>query len=189
MGSWTAPREQDDVRGHLRSLAAAGATGRLSVRGAAGGWIHLHEGRVACAERAGRPTMLVAMAEAGLFSAEEWQVALRLPFATKWATLVGGDEGRHRDLADFARRYVVEAAAALADPQRLTSASFSRGVTHPFGVLATWPLEEVLPDAVATPDRAEVFDRSEFLELLEEVSPHVRRRSRPPAPGAWAAAP
>jgi hypothetical protein len=38
-------------------------------------------------------------------------------------------------------------------------------------------LDEVLADAPPPPVRArtEVVDRAEFLELLEEVSPHVRR--------------
>lgn len=178
MHTWVEP-PVDDVRAQLAARAAAGATGRLTVRGTTGGWIHLHEGRVACAERAGRTTLLVAMAEANLFSADEWQLALRLPYGTKWATLVGGDEARQRELVVFARAFVIDAIAALVDPERVAQATFTPGVAHPFGVLATWPLEEVVPEAPAVRNRAEIVDRAEFLELLEEVSPHVRRRPAP----------
>lgn len=180
---WMTVAGDGPLRSHLGRLAADRSTGRLAGRGAAGPWwIHLHEGGVACAERAGHTTLVVAMAEAGLFTAEEWQVALRLPFGPNWTNLVGGDAERLRGLAGFARAYVVEALAAILEhspPGAPVAITWSRGVAHTFGTLASWPLEELLADAPARLPRpcVPMVDRVEFLELLEEVSPLVRRRN------------
>jgi hypothetical protein len=169
------------VRERLEALAGGRATGRLAVKGVAGGWIHLQDGAIACAERSGSATLLVAMGEAGLFSAEEWQVAMRLPFGPRWPALVGGDDARLRALTAFAHDFVVAVVAALVDHERTGqpwATAFAPGVTHPFGPLATWSVAEVLAAAPPPPIRAAVpaVDRAEFLELLEEVSPHVRHR-------------
>jgi hypothetical protein len=169
----------DDVRARLLALAEDRATGRLHVRAVAGGWIHTVDGRISGAERQGRPTLLVAMAEAGLFSPDEWSTALRVPFASRWTTLVGRDPERLEGLANFARAFLGENIGPLVDPARtgLVQLSFSPAVTHPFGLLASWTVEEVLADLPpAAPHRDQPpIDRTEFLELLEEVSPHVRR--------------
>ena len=168
------------LRGQLADHAAAGATGRLAVRGVAGGWLYLHDGDLYGAERAGRPTVLVAMAEAGLFSPEEWRMALRLPFGPKWPALVGGDEHRLRALAAFARTFLLEHVGALvehADRHEVVATTFVRDVAHPFGPIERWAVEDVLRELPPPPPRAAVpaIDRAEFLDLLEEVSPHVRR--------------
>ena len=85
----------------LANLEADGLTGRVNVGGHPGGWVYIQEGLVYCAERADEPRMLVAMAEEGLFSAEEWQMALRLPSAHKWRALVGDDDGRLNELVQL----------------------------------------------------------------------------------------
>lgn len=170
---------RDDVIERLEQLAAARATGRMAVRSVAGSsWVHLHDGRLYCAERSGQPTLLVAMAEAGLFTPEEWQLALRLPFGPSWDALVDGDGRRLAELAAFARAAVVEVVAGLAVHQQAgATVTFSPGVHHSFGRLGLWSLADIRADAPASPPREQVplVDRAEFLELLEEVSPHVRR--------------
>lgn len=164
----------------LHQLASAGATGRLLVRGNAGTWwVHLHDGAVCGAERAGRPTMLVAMGEAGLFTADAWRAALHHADGPSWSALAGGDGDRLRALADFAEDFVRRTLADLRHHLRdgaALSATFTAGVAHPFGPLATWPLCSLLPSTpTAVEPDPEPVDASEFLALLEEVSPHVRR--------------
>ena len=166
----------------LHQLASAGATGRLLVRGPAGTWwVHLHDGAVCGAERAGRATMLVAMGEAGLFTADAWRAALHHADGPSWSALADGDGARLRVLADFAEGFVRRTLADLCHHLQAgaeLTATFTAGAAHPFGPLATWPLASLLPPAPAAPEpepEPEPLDASEFLALLEEVSPHVRR--------------
>lgn len=171
---------ESHLRTHLLHLGDDGATGRLAVRGVAGGWVYLRAGGVYCAERVGRPTMLVAMGEAGLFTAEEWTMALRLPFGPRWPALVGGDPDRLDAVRVFARAFVLENLGILLDEAHDVGRAptvFAPGVAHPFGPLDRWPVEELLGALPPPPPRSSLpaFDRAEFLELLEEVSPHVRR--------------
>lgn len=178
--STTSPGGSGSLCEQMRRHADAGSTGRLAVQGVAGGWLYFHEGLLYCAERAGRPTVVVAMAEAGLFSAEEWAMALRLPFGPKWQALVGGDEDRLRALGAFARTFVFQHLSALleaTDRHAEVPTTFAKDVAHPFGPLERWAVEDLLGELPAPPPRAAVpvIDRTEFLELLEEVSPHVRR--------------
>jgi hypothetical protein len=162
----------------LDELAADAFTGRLTVRSVACGWVYLHEGRVYCAERRERPTLLVAMGEAGLFRADEWTAALRSPYVDgRWRTLAGGgDDARMAELGAFARRYVTCELRALARQGNADVTVVSR-VAHPFGVAWSWPATELLDEATADAGCAPTsfLDRAEFLELLEEVSPSVRR--------------
>jgi hypothetical protein len=60
---------------------------------------------------------------------------------------------------------------------------FVAGATHPLGTLAAWTLAELGAPASAPAPARPPIDRGEFLELLSEISPHVR-----PAPGRLAAA-
>src|SRR5688500_19010090 len=180
LGSIATTCRNGTLRQQLLAHGAVGSTVRLAVRGVAGGWLYLHEGLLYCAERAGRPTLVVAMAEAGLFTPEEWAMALRLPYGPKWPALVGGDEDRLGDLATFARTFLLEHVASLleaADRHDVVPTTFAANVTHPFGPIERWSVEDVLAELPAPPprDAVPVIDRAEFLELLEEVSPHVRR--------------
>ena len=166
----------------LHQLASAGASGRLLVRGPAGTWwVHLHDGAVCGAERAGRPTMLVAMGEAGLFTADAWRAALHHADGPSWSALADGDHDRLRALAAFAEDFVRRMLADLQHHVRAgaaVTATFTAGVAHPFGPLATWPLASLLPPepaAAAAEAEAEPVDASDLLALLEEISPHVRR--------------
>lgn len=155
----------------LEHLEADGLTGRVNVRGAPSGWVYLHEGLVYCAERDDRPRMVVAMAEEGLFTPEEWQVALRIPSSQKWRALVDDDDVRLYALAMFARSYTEDALSAMA--KGATSAVFAPSVAHPFGPLRRWPPADVLtviePAGVDSP--SETID---LTSLLLEVSPLVR---------------
>jgi hypothetical protein len=160
----------------LDELAADAFTGRLTVRSVACGWVYLHEGHVYCAERRERPTMLVAMGEAGLFTADEWAAALRSPYVDgRWAALAG-DDARLAELGAFARRYVTCELRALVRQSNADVTVVSR-VAHPFGVAWSWPAAELVDDAPVDGGCASTsfLDRAEFLELLEEVSPSVRR--------------
>src|SRR5688500_10246262 len=149
LGSIATTCRNGTLRQQLLAHGAVGSTVRLAVRGVAGGWLYLHEGLLYCAERAGRPTLVVAMAEAGLFTPEEWAMALRLPFGPKWPALVGGDEHRLRELAAFARTFVLEHVGALvahADRHEAVATTFVRDVAHPFGPIERWPVEDVLAE-------------------------------------------
>ena len=163
------------VLDRLAQLAASGASGRLLVRGPAGTWwVHLHEGGVCGAERAGRPTMLVAMGEAGLFTAEAWRSALHGEAGPSWSALAGGSADRLASLATFARTFVGGVLDDLVAHVRSgvpLSATFTPGTNHPFGALTTWPLDELVEVTPAVP----TVDPAEFLALLEEASPYVRR--------------
>ena len=153
----------------LAHLEADGLSGRVNVGGEPGGWVYIHEGLVYCAERADEPRMLVAMAEEALFTAEEWQMALRLPSAHKWRALVGDDDGRLNELTMFARNFVGNALRALASTG--TSCVFAPSIAHPFGPLARWSPGEL----VSAEDVEDVAASTNNLqELLEEISPNVR---------------
>lgn len=167
-----------DLSARLRQLAAERATGRLDVLAAIGGRIYLDRGAVVCAEQHGQPTMLLAMADAGLFAPPEWAAALKAAPTERWRTVIGGDERRRRALVDFARLFTgTQLGLLLGRPTR--SAVFVADAVHPLGTLAAWTLVELGAPAPTRPP----IDRGEFLELLSEISPHVR-----PAPGRLAAA-
>jgi hypothetical protein len=48
---------------------------------------------------------------------------------------------------------------------------FVHGATHSLGTLGAWRIGELVPSVTARPP----IDRSEFLELLAEISPHAVR--------------
>lgn len=154
----------------LANLEADGLTGRVNVGGDPGGWVYIQEGLVYCAERADEPRMLVVMAEEGLFSAEEWQMALRLPSPHKWRALVGDDDGRLNELAMFARGFVERTLRPLA--AGASSCVFAPSIAHPFGALARWsPGDLIVESDVPTLD---LTTGDQLQELLEEISPNVR---------------
>ena len=170
------------LHGLLDQLGHDRLTGRVSIKGSVNAWVYLHEGRIYCAEQRDRASLLVAMAEAALFTPEEWQHALRLPVSDKWRALAHGDEVRLDELAAFAKRFVANTLAVLLthDQHDHGTPAFAPAIRHPFGPLRAWTLDELLEDAAEefpTPGfgPAHVIDREEFLELLEEVSPLVRR--------------
>ena len=180
------------LRALLADLAADGATGRVTAKGRTTGVVLLDGGDVYLAERNDRPNVLLAMADAALFTAEEWAFALRLPTREKWRALVDDDPVRLHILTTFARRYTAEVLGELVsvDPDDLT---FVERVRHPFGPLAAWAVEDIVgPEAASTTaspatasmapaalgaeraPEAEAIDRRELLEMLMEVSPLVR---------------
>lgn len=172
-----------DLIRRLRDLETEGATGRLDVLGTVGGRIYLDRGAVGCAEEHGGPTMLLAMAGAGLFAPPEWAAALKAPPPTRWRTLVANDDARFRDLVAFARGFVADQLESiLGRPAR--SAAFVAGANHSLGTLAAWRIDDLAPSAATRPS----IDRSEFLELLAEISPHVIR-TPPMGPGVASGAP
>jgi len=159
----------------LAQLEAGRATGRVRVSGVPGGWVYVHDGLVYCAERADGPRLLDAMEQAGLFTPEERQMALSLPTRCKWRALVADDDGRLSELTLFARSFVARALATITPGAR--SCTFAPQVTHPFGPLAWWRAEVLVPGVAAATD--DVSAGGELQELLEELSPHVhsvRRR-------------
>ena len=166
----------NSLRGLLHELAADRFTGRVTVKSVAGGWVYLHDGTIYCAEQRERPTLLVAMGEAGLFTADEWQQALRTPYVgDKWPTLAGGDPQRLAALRSFAHDYVGATLQALVR-QHHADVAVANLVAHPFGPLAGWSIDDLVDEAALTsPSRRSLLDRVEFLELLEEVSPSIRR--------------
>lgn len=155
----------------LEQLEADGLTGRVNVTGSPSGWVYLHEGLVYCAEREDRPRMVVAMAEEGLFTPDEWQLALRIPSAHKWRALVDDDDVRLYALGTFARRYTEDALSAMA--MGATGAVFAPAVAHPFGPLRRWPPADVLTviESKASPEAGGTID---LTSLLLEISPLVR---------------
>ena len=183
-----------DLTGRLRQLGAEGATGRLDVIGPVGGRIYFDGGSIGCAEQYGHQTMLLCMADAGLFTPAEWTAALRVSTRDRWRVLVGEDDERLDRLIEFARLFTVEQLEAIVRGGT-TSTSFVPGSTHSLGTLATWPLGDLLPEMpetdvspAAPPDspepapatapasgsaRASTIDRAEFLELLSEIYPDV----------------
>src|SRR5687767_3618946 len=97
----------------LTELEADAATGRVTVRsGNVRGWVYLGDGQVYCAERNDRPTVLVALADAGLFDPESWTAALRAaPGRARWDSLVAAE---HReDVRRFVRTYVSDVLTSL----------------------------------------------------------------------------
>ena len=156
----------------IDQLEQDGLSGRITIKGVAAGWVYLDGGRVYVAERRDRATLLNEMANGGLFSAEEWQRALRMPSGSKWRVLVADDEARLDELATFAHDYVRDALSWLAHHDH-ENATFAPRIAHPFGVLRTWSLDELITAEDAGRDDAAV-DRETFLELLLEVSPMVR---------------
>ena len=155
---------------HLTRLADDVVTGRLDLLGAHAGRVYVADGRVTCAEQHGHQTMLLAMAEAGLFAPTEWAAALRAPLAERWTTLVGGDPDRLQGLIAFAHDYTARQLRSLAG-NPIGDVLLHVGATHPLGTLASWPAGDFLPPEAPVL----AIDRSEFLELLAEISPHVRR--------------
>lgn len=163
------------LRPLLEELATDHATGRVSVKGVRPAVVMVTDGRISLSERRDQPNLLIAMAEAGLFTAEEWAVALRIPTAHKWRALVGDDPVRLDRLTDFARAYTAQSLVSLLALD-VCPVTFSERIQHPFGPLGTWTLEELVGAAsvdepVLAPD---LHDRREFLEMLMEVSPLVR---------------
>jgi hypothetical protein len=154
----------------LANLEADGLTGRVNVGGDPGGWVYIQEGLVYCAERADEPRMLLAMAEEGLFTAEEWQMALRLPSAHKWRALVGDDDGRLNELAMFARTFVEHSLRSLASSAQ--SCVFAPSIAHPFGALARWSPGDLVAEGDVT--TVDATGPDQLQELLEEISPNVR---------------
>lgn len=152
----------------LRQLEEAGATGRLDVAGTPGGRVYLDGGLVTCAEQHGHPTLLLAMAEAGLFAPPEWAAALKAPAPDRWRALVNGDDERLEKLVGFAAEFTSEQLQVLLPCHG--PATFVAGAAHPLGTLAAWTLDDLVGPA---PGGAG-FDRSEFLELLSEISPLVQ---------------
>lgn len=127
----------------LRELAEQPATGRLDVDASIAGRIYFDAGAVCGAEQHGQPTMLLAMADAGLFTPPEWAAAYRAPPPQRWLALVGGDEERHGALIEFARVFVTgQLRAIVARPAR--SAVFVANAKHALGPLAAWPLADLL---------------------------------------------
>jgi hypothetical protein len=171
------------LRTLLEHLEADGASGRVTIKGVLPAVVYLDGGGIYCAERRDQPTLLHAMAEAELFTADEWQYALRLPTPSKWRALVADDDDRLAALTGFARAYVATVLPTLIHHD-LGSATFAPRVAHPFGPLRTWSLDELVPATDAGEDgqveppcaalAADRYDRREFLELLMEVSPLVR---------------
>lgn len=154
----------------LANLEADGLTGRVNVGGDPGGWVYIQEGLVYCAERADEPRMLVAMAEEGLFTAEEWQMALRLPSTRKWRALVGDDDGRLNELAMFARTFMERTLQSLASGAG--ACVFAPSIAHPFGPLARWSPGDLVTEGDVT--YVDLTGADELQELLEEISPNVR---------------
>ena len=168
------PMSMNSLVALMHELAADRFTGRVTVRGGTSGWVYLDDGAVSCAERSDRATLLVEMAEAGLFAPEEWRSALCRPYgSSRWQALVGDDPERTEALARFARDYVASSLTALARQPEATVA-VANHVCHPFGTLDSWSVDELVADDPADESAPPVVDRVEFLELLEEITPAVR---------------
>jgi hypothetical protein len=132
-----------DLIRHLQELGHSQASGRLDVDASIAGRIYFEAGGVCGAEQHGEPTMLLAMADAGLFTPPEWAAAYKAPPPERWLALVGGDERRHADLVAFARDFVSRQLTAIVErPAR--SAVFVAGARHSLGPLATWPVADLV---------------------------------------------
>lgn len=158
-----------DLRARLHQLGTDKATGRLDVTGSPGGRVYVDHGAIGCAEQHGHQTMLLAMADAGLFSPPEWAAALKAATTDRWNVLVGEDARRLEQLVAFAADFTNAQLRVLVTGST-TSATFVAGAAHPLGTLATWSVEELLGVDVRQPQP----DPADFLDLLTEISPHVR---------------
>lgn len=166
-----------DLSSRLRQLGAEGASGRLDVAGRPGGRVYFEAGAVACVEQHAQPTLVLAMAHAGLFTPGAWEAAVQARGPARWAALTAGDEGRRDRLIAFAAEHNRRQLEGILGGS-VSSATFAPGAAHSFGPLATWTVADLLGSAADTP----VIDRSEFLELLSEISPHVRPGALPRSP-------
>ena len=153
----------------IAELESDGATGRVTVRvGRLRGWVYLADGLVYCAERDDRPTLLVALADAGLFDRDSWAASLRAaPGRARWDSLVPAD--RRPVVNRFVRKYVADVLDSL-DAMGGTELTFGAAIGHPFGAAAKWSVKELLGPRRIEDD----VDSAELHELLLETSPLVR---------------